>query len=138
MLAFTKKLCMLFGLVSLPLVALVSPVVYAAGGCQSSFFGIPTWYQYFKLNENCQIVTAGVDNVPALVILGFLSIAMWLAGLLAVVMVIWGGYKFILSNGSPEQIGGGRKTILNALIGLVIAIFASQIVKFVASRLGGQ
>jgi hypothetical protein len=121
--------------------AVVSPGVSAAemNGCAKSFFGIPVWYQYLGTDngKDCNVNT-DQKNVPALVVLGFIDIALYLAGILAVLMIIWGGYKFILSDGSPDQIAGGRKTILNAVIGLLIAIFSAQIVRFVASKLSGN
>lgn len=120
---------------------LVSPVANAAEmhGCDTKIFGIPVWYQYLgtENGNDCNVKT-NQKNVPALVVLGFIDIALYLAGILAVLMIIWGGYKFILSDGSPDQIAGGRKTILNAVIGLLIAIFSAQIVRFVASKLGGN
>ncbi len=115
------------------LATLFSPLALAdSGKCSKSFFGLPTWYKYLELDSDCNVVTKGVENVPAKVILGLIDIALFLAGLLAVVMIIWGGYLFIFGNGDPGQITNARKTILNAVIGLAIAILASQIVRFVA------
>lgn len=117
------------------LATVFSPLAFAKAGDKCSnntFFGIPTWYKYLDLDSNCNVVTKGVENVPAKVILGLIDIALFLAGLLAVVMIIWGGYLFIFGNGDPGQITNARKTILNAVIGLAIAILASQIVRFVA------
>lgn len=115
------------------LATLFSPLALAdSDKCSKSFFGLPTWYKYLELDSDCNVVTKGVENVPAKVILGLIDIALFLAGLLAVVMIIWGGYLFIFGNGDPGQITNARKTILNAVIGLAIAILASQIVRFVA------
>lgn len=110
--------------------------VFAESSCGSKF-GIPTWYRYVPKDGDCQIDNKNVDSktISILIILGFIDIALYVAGILAVFMIIWGGYKFILSDGNPDQIAGGRKTILNAAIGLVIAIFAAQIVKFIATKL---
>jgi len=125
--------------------SLITPVASAANmyECDTRIFGIPVWYQYLGIDnskdnaKDCNVNT-NQNNVPALVVLGFIDIALYLAGILAVLMIIWGGYKFILSDGSPDQIAGGRKTILNAVIGLLIAIFSAQIVRFVASKLSGN
>lgn len=117
------------------LATVFSPLALAdSDKCSKSFFGLPTWYKYLQLDEanDCAVKTDGVENVPAKVILGLIDIALFLAGLLAVVMIIWGGYLFIFGNGDPGQITNARKTILNAVIGLAIAILASQIVRFVA------
>ena len=118
---------------------LQSGTVHAAPKECRSKFGIPTWYRYLPTNGDCEVKndsSSRTKTIP-LIILGFIDIALWLAGLLAVVMIIWGGYLFLLSNGDPGKIANGRNTILNAVIGLIIAILASQIVKFIASKLSG-
>lgn len=104
----------------------------ASGSCKSTFFGIPVWYKYLDLDSDCNVVTEGQKNVPAKIILAITDIALFLAGFLAVIMIIWGGFQFIFANGEPGTIANARKTILNAIIGLIIAILASQIVRFVA------
>lgn len=135
-----KKLILSLVFIAIPLMGLLSPVAYAANNCSNTFFGIPTWYQYLpksQQNSDCTYKFKDINNAFSLVILGLIDIALFFAGFLAVVMIIWGGYEFIFSNGSPDQIAKARKTILNAVIGLVIAIFAAQIVRFIASKLSG-
>lgn len=52
-------------------------------------------------------------------------------GVIAVVMIIIGGFKYIISSGDPASVNGAKNTILYAVIGLVIAAFAQIIVQFV-------
>jgi hypothetical protein len=58
------------------------------------------------------------------------------AGLAAVAFVIYGGIRYITSQGEPEGTKGALSTIVNALIGLVIAIIAAATVSFIANSLG--
>lgn len=53
-----------------------------------------------------------------------------LAGAVAVIMVIVGGFRYITSAGNPEQAKGARNTILYALVGLIIIGLAQIIVHF--------
>jgi len=55
-----------------------------------------------------------------------------LSALVALIFVVYGGFRFTTAQGSPDAISKGKKTIVNALVGLVIAVLASQIVKFAA------
>ena len=48
----------------------------------------------------------------------------------AVGFVMWGGFLFMTSTGNPDQAARGRKTLINALIGAVIAMSAGIIVNF--------
>jgi len=59
--------------------------------------------------------------------------AITLAGAVALIFVIFGGFKFLTSGGEKEKVEGARKTITWALIGLVV-IFSS----FAILRLVGQ
>ena len=77
--------------------------------------------------------TAGteiVDNANTLiqVILGVL-------GIVAVIVVILGGFQYIMSNGDAGKIKQAKDTIMYGLIGLVVAVLAFVIVNFVLSSL---
>jgi hypothetical protein len=58
------------------------------------------------------------------------------AGLAAVGFIIYGGIRFITSQGEPENTRAAQSTIINALVGLVIAIVAAATVSFIANSLG--
>ncbi len=50
-----------------------------------------------------------------------------LTGYVALGFIIFGGYKYITSAGEPGQVAIAKKTITNAVIGLVIALLATVI-----------
>lgn len=60
-----------------------------------------------------------------------------IAGVVAVVFLIVGGYRYITSSGNAEAAEAGRTTVLNAIIGLVIIFAAYLIVNFVIDRIIG-
>jgi len=51
--------------------------------------------------------------------------------LIAVLMIIIGGLRYIVSAGSPTQTEGAKKTIIYALVGLVIMIMALGTVQLI-------
>lgn len=57
-----------------------------------------------------------------------------IVGIAAVIMIMWGGFKFITSGGDSGQVTTARNTILYALIGLVIVALAQIIVRFVLTK----
>jgi len=65
-----------------------------------------------------------------------ISTALLLAGVVAVIYLIIGGYQYITSSGNAEQAQTGRTTVLNAIIGLIIIFAAYVITRFVLSRIG--
>lgn len=52
-------------------------------------------------------------------------------GIVAVIMIIIGGFNMMISSGDPGKVKKGKDTILYGIIGLVIAILAFAIVNFV-------
>ena len=106
-------------------------------GQSKKFLGIiPTWYQYMTFNDNCS-VALNISGKPGdlwLVGFGIIDILLRLAGLIAVGFIMYGGFRFVTSQGEAEGIKAARSTVLNAIIGLVITIFASTLVTFIAGK----
>lgn len=58
-----------------------------------------------------------------------------LVGILAVLFVIIGGIRYSTSRGDPGQITQAKNTIIYALVGLAITMFAYGIVSFISGEL---
>lgn len=64
-----------------------------------------------------------------------LAVAFGIAGGIALIVVAYGGLKFVLSQGNPQEITKAKNTIIDGLIGLVVIIAAGGIVGFVVTAL---
>lgn len=64
------------------------------------------------------------------------SIALYVIGAISVIMLIWGGLRYILSGGDSKKITDAKNTVLYAIIGLIIAFLAYAIIRFVLNSLG--
>lgn len=64
-----------------------------------------------------------------------LQLVFGVLGALALFFVIYGGFKFVVSDGEPDKIAKARQTIIYAIIGLIIAISAEVIVTFTIGRI---
>ncbi len=62
---------------------------------------------------------------------------LFIIGFLSVVMLIFGGLRYIISGGNAAAVTAAKNTILYAIVGLIIAIFAYAIVNFVIGSLTG-
>lgn len=60
-----------------------------------------------------------------------INVLLFIIGAIAVIMIIIGGIKYVLSNGDSSQITSAKNTIMYAVIGLVVALLAYAIVNFV-------
>lgn len=124
-----------------------------ADGCNANanFFGIPTWYKYLVTTGRMKTVEDAASGIVScdlvggfkwkdgdivLVSMGILDICLRIATLVAVGFVIYGGIQYMTSEGSPDQTKNAQTTIINALIGLVIAIIATALVSFIGNRIG--
>lgn len=61
-------------------------------------------------------------------IINLLSI---LIGSVSVIMIIIGGFRYVISNGDANAMTGAKNTILYAVVGLIVALAAQSIVQFV-------
>jgi hypothetical protein len=120
----------------------------------ATFFGLPVWYKYLAATpesstdggSGCDFSSIFETQTPTgtkfsfenivLVGLAILDMLLILAGIVAIVFVIFGGIQYMLSQGEPERTKGAQSTILNALIGLVIAIAASALINFIGNSFG--
>lgn len=53
--------------------------------------------------------------------------------IISVVMLIVGGFRYVVSGGQKEAVNSAKNTILYAIVGLLIALFAYAIIKFVVN-----
>ncbi len=60
---------------------------------------------------------------------------LYIVGIIAVVMLIIGGIKYVVSGGDSKKVTDAKNTVLYAIIGLVIAVLAFAIVNFVINAL---
>ena len=115
-------------------------------GCtKGAFLNFPTWYKYL----NTPVVDGAVKCNPAisgindfwLIGLAVIEILLRVAILVAIIYVMLGGIKYITargdtggSGGGPNKINQARTTVLDALLGLIIAIIATAGVSYIAGR----
>ncbi|MBI3984258.1 hypothetical protein HY346_03070 [Candidatus Microgenomates bacterium] len=97
------------------------------------FFGIPHWAKglHFDNALDCNIVNFSLGDVW-IVALNVAVILLRMAGLVAVLFVAFGGFRYITSAGNPDNTKAALATITNAAIGFAVAILASFIVGYIS------
>ena len=63
------------------------------------------------------------------------DVILYIAGAIAVIMLIIGGIRYVVSGGDSKKVTDAKNTVLYAIIGLVIVFLAYAIVHFVISAL---
>jgi hypothetical protein len=109
---------------------------FAAGqACRGgSFFGLPTWYKYLSCGNGTVPQITNINDVW-LILAAIIEALVRIAGLIAVFYVIYGGIQLMISRGEPDKFAQARSTIINAVVGVAIAILAASAVNFVAKRI---
>jgi hypothetical protein len=64
-------------------------------------------------------------------IMSFINIIMGLLGTIAILIILYGGFKWMTSGGSDDKVGEARKLIIEGAIGLVVILSAYAIAQFV-------
>ena len=109
-------------------------------GIGGEFFGIPHWWKYLK-GKGDSVGNCALDfkfpNDIWLVGLAIIDILLVVAGIVAVIMIIYSGVNYITSMGNAEKAVAARKKITSALIGLGVVIIAGAVVSFIGKSLGG-
>ncbi len=75
-------------------------------------------------------VSAGNSTFDIIVNTAFIAIGGW-----AVLFLVIGGIRYIISNGDQAQIQKAKNTVLYAAVGLVVALLGFTIVQFILGRL---
>lgn len=84
-------------------------------------------------SESCEPDGDAANTVNDLVAT-IINIFSWVVGVVAVIMIIIGGFRYITSGGDSGNVTGAKNTILYAIVGLIIVALAQFIVKFVLSK----
>lgn len=63
------------------------------------------------------------------------NILLYIIGVLSVIVIIFGGIRYVTSTGDSSRVKAAKDTITYAVIGLAIAILAYAIVNFVLTNL---
>lgn len=66
-----------------------------------------------------------------------LTMVLELMGVIFLILAIYGGYNWMMAGGNEEQVEKAKKTIIRAVIGLVIVMSAYAISRFIVSNVAG-
>lgn len=112
-----------------------SPVMAA---CTDQFLGINAWYKGLQDAGTCDVVmsktgqNADIRKFVMIIALNIIQAGFAIVAYVTVFFIIKGGFMYMASAGAQEGMASAKKTITNAVIGLIIAILAASIVNAVA------
>lgn len=63
--------------------------------------------------------------------------AMFLVGALSVLMIVFGGLRYVVSSGDATKVTAAKNTILYAIVGVIVSMLAYSAIEFVTTTLVG-
>lgn len=136
-----RLLLVLLVLAGVTFFALPASVQAANPLCDADLNNLPAGFDPNTVNqiqqsEACKSQRGGSDPLtgPGGLLSDVTTIVAVVAGIIAVVMIMYGGYQYITSGGESSKVQDAKKTITWSVIGLVVTVFARTIIVFVINR----
>ena len=146
------KRIILSGIAMLTFVTIVPFATASAAKCNDGSFIFPRWYDNLCGSDGKSIAPPnGTSNKAATststteknltqwigtIALNLVQMLLYVVGYVSLGYIIYGGFKYMLNGDSSSGTVAARKTIQNAIIGLVLSIMSVAIIKFVAGIVG--
>lgn len=122
-------------LVAVPLAVAVPATVSAQAPPQSGSIS-----EQLKCGSNLSVdasngcdVQEGTQGVNKL-ITDIINIFSIVVGIISVIMIIYGGFRYVISGGESGNVSSAKSTIIYAIIGLVVVALAQFVVQFVLDK----
>lgn len=119
------SLALLFSL-SVPLLSLTKASALFEGSSEVACEGIQLTDTASDCSEEPTKVNSALETV--------VDIFSFVVGVVAVIMIIIGGLKYVTSTGDAGSAASARNTIIYAVVGLVVVVLAQFIVKFTVNK----
>jgi len=86
--------------------------------------------------EDARGIDVGKETNLKFAIANVVNIALGFLGILAVIIIMYAGFKWMTASGNEEQVTDARKMLIQAVIGLFIIMGAWVIINFVVEGAG--
>lgn len=86
------------------------------------------------LNQVSNTIQLGNQDIRT-TIASIINVLMGLLGIIAVVIILIGGFKWMTAGGGDEKVAEAKKYIMQGIIGLVVILAAWSIARFVLNSL---
>ena len=93
--------------------------------------GGPTGTEYRGKGQPAELFGGQDAIIPRII-----NLMLFIVGILAIVMLIYGGIRYVISGGQQERVTAAKNTILYAIVGLVVAIIGYAVVNWVVRNVG--
>lgn len=104
----------------------------------AAIVAFPHWYDNGLCKDGKIVSPNEVGGIPKFVTIiaaNIVTIMLMVVGYVSLAFIIWGGFKYMYSGDNASGTSAAKKTILNAVIGLILSIMSVAIVKVIAGAI---
>jgi hypothetical protein len=134
--ALTAVMLLSLSFINVVNAALSPPVTPTASGGGASVAS----EEACKATQELSGVDCSTLGDPDTVAGGFIGVLVnlltWVVGMICVVMIIYGGFRYVTSGGDSDATKTAGKTIIYSAVGLAVVLLSRVIVYFVFSKAG--
>ena len=110
------------------------PVVAALGlAISQPVSAIEIWNACDGQSDSAVCASSKTDSVSSTA-KSLINLSLQAIGIVAVIMIIISGFKFITANGDMGKVTSARQTLLYSVIGIAVALLAWSIVNFIVDN----
>lgn len=116
--------------------SIISALVFALAMPVSALHAQVDTSPFFGGDESTFVEDTGLGQADLQTSIGqLINIALGFLGIVAVVVILFGGFKWMTAGGNDERVGEAKKLIIAGVIGLAIILSAVAISRFVIASL---
>ena len=117
-----------------PMLPVAPALTKDCAGGSNALTLLPAWYKGLSCDDKgtIQIGSGGLRGFIFKIVANLIEALFYIVGYVSLAMIIWGGFKYMMQGDSSSGTEDAKKTIMNAVIGLIISIFAVVIVNLIA------
>jgi len=119
-------------LLALNLLAIPMAATFSVSPAQAADLNL--WGENYNAND-FQTETGLGDRDPRDIVARIVRIILGFLGIVAVIIILLGGFKWMTAGGNEDKVSEARKLIVSGIIGLVIILAAFGIAQFVINSL---
>lgn len=108
----------------------VALLLFPAVASAQQQFTIDSW-GYNKLDGRVNLGTRALEDTIG----GVINVILGFLGILTTLIILWGGFKWMTSQGNTDQVQDAKKIIGAGVAGLVIVLVSYAIARYVVAQL---
>ena len=128
-----KKLLLLFALLLGSFS--IAPVASVSAAYEGAFNDVCDSAQGTKAANSTVCAPQNEENPITKTIGNVVDLVSVVAGAVAVIIIIWAGFQFVIGNGDPAKIAKARQTIIYAVVGLIVIVASNLLISFIVNSL---